>query len=310
MQPDFVCMEDVELDLLGQIGIKGKAVAHLCCNNGIELLSLKNLGANECIGFDISDLAIQEAQERAERCQIDCQYVRSDVYEIGPEYEDRFDVVYISSGGLGWLPDLTLFFARAAAMLGENGQVFIHEIHPFSEMLPFDDTEDVDILRIVEPYFKTEPYIDYGGLDYVGGTEYTSTKPQYWFVHKLSDILMALIENQISQFRKSHPVTQEASHTQSGWGKVVPEKFPLAFQWERSCNLLSIRQYEWGIVGLIQTMLWFSISTGLVLRYCQISIEHFSEYETDISAGRKRIEQAQAGIPLSYILIARKQSAS
>jgi SAM-dependent methyltransferase len=236
MQPGFVCMGDVELDLLGRMGIKDKAVAHLCCNNGVELLSLKNLGADECIGFDISDLAIQEARERAERCKIDCQYVRSDVYEIGPEYENRFDVVYISSGGLGWMPDLRLFFAKAAALLRGNGQVFIHEIHPFSEMLPFDNTEDVDVLRIVEPYFKTGPYVDYGGLDYVGGTEYTSTKPQYWFVHKLSDVLMGLIEN-------------------------------------------------------------------------QIAIEHFSEYETDISAGHKRIEQAQAGIPLSYILIGRKQSA-
>jgi len=99
MQPGFVCMGDVELDLLRRMGIKDKAVAHYCCNNGIELLSLKNLGANECIGFDISDVAIQEAQERAGRCQIDCQYVRSDVYEIGSEYESRFDVVYLSSGG-------------------------------------------------------------------------------------------------------------------------------------------------------------------------------------------------------------------
>ncbi|MDI6808816.1 MAG: class I SAM-dependent methyltransferase [Candidatus Eisenbacteria bacterium] len=236
-QPGFVCMEDIELSLLRQIGIKGKAVAHLCCNNGIELLAMKNLGADECIGFDISDLAIQEARERAERCHIDCQYIRSDVYEIGPEFGNRFDVIYVSSGGLGWLPDLKLVFAKAAAMLRKNGQIFIHEIHPFSEMLPFDDTEGPDILRIVEPYFKTGPYVDYGGLDYVGRTEYASTKPQYWFVHKLSDILVALVDN-------------------------------------------------------------------------RISVEHFSEYETDISAGHRRIEQAHAGIPLSYILIARKQSAS
>lgn len=237
MQPGFVCTGDVELDLLRRMGIKDKAVAHLCCNNGIELLSLKNLGANECVGFDISDVAIQKALERAKRCQIDCQYVRADVYEIGPEYGNRFDVVYLSAGGLGWMPDLGLFFAKAAALLRKNGQIFIHEIHPFSEMMPFDDTKDADLLRIVEPYFKVEPYIDYGGLDYVGGSQYTSTRPQYWFVHKLSDILMGMIEN-------------------------------------------------------------------------QISIEHFSEYETDISAGHKRIEQARAGIPLSYILIGRKQSAS
>jgi hypothetical protein len=119
-------------------------------------------------------------------------------------------------------------------MLKKNGQVFIHEIHPFSEMLPFDSFTGDDILRIIEPYFKTEPYVDYGDLDYVGGTHYTSENPQYWFIHKISDIQMALIHN-------------------------------------------------------------------------KINIEFFAEYEKDISAGHKRIEETGAGIPLSYIMMGRKK---
>lgn len=234
-QPGYVCLHETEIETLNKIGIKDKAVAHLCCNNGVELLSLKNLGAGKCFGFDISDAAIQEAQERAEKSQIDCQFVRSDVYDIGPEYDNQFDMVFISSGALGWIPDLKLFFAKASALLRKNGVIFIHEIHPFSEMLPFDDYETDDILRIVEPYFKSEPYIDFGGLDYVGGEQYISDIPQYWYVHKLSDIMMGMIEN-------------------------------------------------------------------------HISIVHFSESEMDISAGHQRVEKANAGIPLSYILIGSKQS--
>jgi len=235
MEPGFICLSENEITLLDQIGIKDKSIAHLCCNNGVELLSIKNLGAKVCLGFDISDHAVREAGERANRSGIKCEFVQSDVYEIGPEYESMFDIVYISAGGLGWLPDLKLLFNKAAEMLCENGVVFIHEIHPFSEMLPFDNPEDDDFLKIIEPYFKTEPYIDYGGLDYVGGIEYDSNIPQYWFVHKLSDIVMALIKN-------------------------------------------------------------------------QISIERFEEYEDDISAGHKRIEEARAGVPLSYTLIGRKQN--
>lgn len=197
-KPGFVCLDDVETEHLKRMGIAGKDVAHVCCNNGIELLSLKNLGANACVGFDISDAAIEEARDRAARCGIDCRYVRTDVYEIGPEYEGRFDVVYISVGALCWMPDLKLFFARAAALLRENGRVFIHEAHPFSEMLPFDGDANADVLRIVEPYFKSEPYVDYGDLDYVGGSKYSSDKPQYCFVHTISDILMGLIENGMS----------------------------------------------------------------------------------------------------------------
>lgn len=93
MQPGFVCLSDVELDQLQRLGVKDKDVVHLCCNNGIELLSLKNLGANQCMGFDIYDEAIKEANERAERSKIECQFIRSDVYEIGAEYENLFDIV-------------------------------------------------------------------------------------------------------------------------------------------------------------------------------------------------------------------------
>jgi ubiquinone/menaquinone biosynthesis C-methylase UbiE len=196
-QPGYVHLDEVEIKLFDKVGLNGKAVAHLCCNNGIELMSLKNLGAGECVGFDISDEAIRDANERAIKSRIDCQFVRSDVYEIDDSYADRFDVVYITAGCLGWMPDLNLFFKKATSLLKAHGLVFIHEIHPVSEMLPFDSAEDIEPLKIIEPYFKADPYIDYGGLDYVGGSQYTSEKPQYWFVHTLSDIFMGLIENRI-----------------------------------------------------------------------------------------------------------------
>jgi ubiquinone/menaquinone biosynthesis C-methylase UbiE len=233
MQPGYIRLLDHEVDALRRIEIEGKNVAHLCCNNGIELMSIKNLGAGECVGFDISDSAIQEAQERVRKTGIDCLFVRTDVYDISAEYENRFDMVYVSAGGLGWMPDLRLFFQKAASLLKENGRVFLHEIHPFVEMLPTEGDDPSELLRIVEPYFKDDPYIEYGDLDYIGGTSYSSDKPQYWFVHKLSDIIMGMV--------------------QSG-----------------------------------------------------IAIEQFIEYEKDISAGHKQIEQAQAGVPLSFIMIGKK----
>jgi SAM-dependent methyltransferase len=234
MQPGFVRLPAVEVEYLTQIGIVGKDVAHLCCNNGIELLSLRNLGAGACVGFDICDEAIAEAQARAQLCRIDCRFVRSDVYEISDEYNESCDLVYISTGCLGWLPDLPRFFARAAALLRARGCVFIHEIHPFCEMLPFDNSATGDPLRIVEPYFTFKPYVEYGGLDYVGNAVYDGKAAQYWFVHTLSAIVTGLISN------------------------------------------------------------------GLAL-------EHFSEHDTAISPHQKRIEDLRAGVPLSYVMIARKQ---
>ena len=100
-QEGSVRLDDIEIEMLKKIGLKGKNVAHLCCNNGTELMSLKNLGAAECVGFDISDLAIQEGSERARKSRINCQFVQTDVYEIDEIYNGRFDIVYISAGCLG-----------------------------------------------------------------------------------------------------------------------------------------------------------------------------------------------------------------
>lgn len=160
-------------------------------------MSLKNMGADECVGFDISDEAIKEANERAALCKIDCQFIRSDVYEIGDEHKYHFDIAYIRAGGIGWLPDLHLFFEQVSALLRKDGLVFMHEIHPITDVLPLADSEEPESLVFAQPYFKPEPYEEFGGLDYVGSSEHYSNLPQYWFVHTMSDILMNLINNGI-----------------------------------------------------------------------------------------------------------------
>lgn len=192
--PGFVAMTDVELEWLKSIKVPGKNIAHLCCNNGIELMSLKNMGADRCVGFDISDLAIKEAQDRTLKSGIPCQFVQSDVYEIPETYHGSFDIVYVSVGTFGWLPDLKRFLQKVALLLADSGTLFIHEMHPFAEMLPSDDMNDTDPLIIIEPYFRKEPFQDKTGIDYVGKTTYES-RTQYWFVWTLSDILMSLVEN-------------------------------------------------------------------------------------------------------------------
>lgn len=154
LRPGHVALPDDSLQALQRIGLEGEDVAHLCCNNGVELLSIKNLGAARCVGFDISDVAIGEAQRRARLADINCEFVRSDVYAIPDDYDGAFDRVYISAGALGWMPDLARFFSRVAALLRTRGQVLIHEIHPVSEMLPFDDQTKADPLRIIVPYIQ------------------------------------------------------------------------------------------------------------------------------------------------------------
>ena len=192
--PGFSVLDEPELSLINSLNINGQKIAHVCCNNGVELMSLKNMGAGECVGFDISDAAIQEAEERANKFDIACEFVQTDIYDIPEKYHGEFDIVYISIGCLGWMPGIQRFFGKVASLLNESGELFIYESHPFSEMLPSDDLNNVDPMKIIEPYFKKDPYIDNDGIDYLGKTTYNS-KTMYWFVWTLSDILMGIIEN-------------------------------------------------------------------------------------------------------------------
>ncbi len=205
MQPGYIVQTDKDiLDFFDKIKIKGKDVVHICCNNGIELLSVKNMGGRRCVGIDISELAIEEAVSRAEKCRINCEFVCHDIFDIPEEYFDSFDVVYITSGCIGWMPDINIFFRICSQLLRPGGVILIHEIHPFSELLPFDNSNVENRLQIVDKYFHKGPIVENSSLDYIGGEQYEA-KTQYWFVYTISDLVMSLVRNgfKLTEFKES-----------------------------------------------------------------------------------------------------------
>lgn len=225
--PSYIYQNDEQLlEILKEVNVKGKDVIQLCCNNGTELLSLKNMGANRCVGVDISVMAITEAQERATRHGIDCQFICSDVYDIPEEYFNSFDIAYFTAGSIGWLPDINKVFEIVFNLLKEKGKVLIHEIHPFSEMLPFDNNDLENRLQIIEPYFRSKAIVENGSLDYVGGTEYVA-KTQYWFVHTISSLIMALVNNGLKiNFFAEYPKDISAGHKKI---EELKEGVPLSY---------------------------------------------------------------------------------
>lgn len=190
--PSFIFQKDPELAQLVKIGIKNKDIAHLSCNNGVELMSLKRLGAGYCLGFDISDLAIEEAQKRADKYSIDCQFIRSDVLEITADHFGKFDLVYITVGALAWIPDKRKYFETAYNLLRPQGKIFIYEHHPFGDVFPYDD-EYKGVLEAKYKYFNKEIYSDNQGIDYYGGKTYESTRC-YEFTYTISDLINILAD--------------------------------------------------------------------------------------------------------------------
>jgi ubiquinone/menaquinone biosynthesis C-methylase UbiE len=191
-KPGYSTLADHCLDRLKEIGVQGKSVAQLCCNNGRELLSLKNLGAGHCVGFDASAAFVEQAQELAKVSgHTDVEFVVTDVYEIPPDKAGPYDIVVTTIGVLSWMPDLDGFFDVIARLTRTGGHVFIEETHPV--LLMYEEGEGDESSYLAYSYFKDEPWLETTGLDYYEGTKYES-KPHYAFQHTLSDIVMAAID--------------------------------------------------------------------------------------------------------------------
>ncbi|MHA1584265.1 MAG: class I SAM-dependent methyltransferase [Promethearchaeota archaeon] len=237
--PAFIRLNNFEMGVFKKLDIKGKDVVQLCCNNGIELISIMRLGAKHGVGIDISDEAIKEAKSFASIAQVNCNFIRSDIYEITPNRISEeisgsiiklFDILYISVGALCWLPDLSKFFEICASLLKPLGKIFICDVHPFANMLGFEGEEGYNPkfpMNPVNSYFKIDPWIDTDGIDYIGGKIYES-KPMASFAFKISDILNGLIQTgiEIQEFNE-YPDDIATVHGDVANFKKIPLCFSL-----------------------------------------------------------------------------------
>jgi SAM-dependent methyltransferase len=125
-KPGFSCLDAELTERLEALGVAGKDVAQLCCNNGREILSVKNLGAGRSVGFDQSGAFLAQARRLAAAGGLDCDFVEGDVYEIPAEFDGAFDMVLITIGVFGWMPDLRAFFDVVARLLRPGGALLVY----------------------------------------------------------------------------------------------------------------------------------------------------------------------------------------
>ncbi len=192
----YSCLDATETERLQAIGVAGKRVAQLCCNNGREILSIKNLGAADCVGFDQSSGFLAQAHELAAAGPIACRFVETSVYDIPHEFDGAFDVVVITIGVLGWMPDLGGFFDVINRLLRPGGHLFVHEQHPIINMF---EPGNADPYALAASYFKAEPFVEnqiivYEQQDAAEG----ETSNWYWFVHTLADLIMACLDRDLA----------------------------------------------------------------------------------------------------------------
>ena len=187
--PDYSTFDSYTREIFADIGLSGKDVAQLSCNNGRELISCKKAGAGRCVGFDISEQFVAQGRQLAAAGGVEVEFVRTNVYDLSTSFDNSFDVVYVTVGALGWLPDLDAYFGVVRRVLRSGGHYFVYEMHPVLDMF------DVETgLEVKHSYFRTEPYENEAEPDYMNPSKTVQAK-SYWLHHKLSDIIGGCLRN-------------------------------------------------------------------------------------------------------------------
>jgi len=227
--PNFTTLnrdcDEILIGKLNEIDFTEKIIAQLPCNNGRELLSLVKLGAKKGIGFDISDAAIAEANELTAISNLNAEFYRTNILDIDDTFNNSIDFIYISEGSLQWFSSLNDYFKIVSKLLKPNGKILIFEMHPFAYFFePANDSGKEPTLDEFLSYFEKQPYSYKNGLDYVGETTYAA-KECCWYMHKISDIINALISNGIEI-----EIIDEYNMEMANNEKIKNiEKFPLSY---------------------------------------------------------------------------------
>lgn len=176
-------LNSIELNELGDVS--GKNMLHLQCHFGQDSISWARMGAS-VTGSDISTAAIKQARELAEELNVDAQFVESDTYSLPENLEGQFDIVVISYGVLGWLPDMNKFAEVVNHFLKPGGCFYMAEFHPI--VWTFDDEFESMIY----------PYNNAGMMEFDTTTTYADkdyqaeSRKEYNWNHGIGEVCSAL----------------------------------------------------------------------------------------------------------------------
>ncbi|WP_432219169.1 class I SAM-dependent methyltransferase [Pseudomonas kribbensis] len=211
-QTGFSCLDETLSGLLDQVGVDGKDVVQLCCNNGRESLSLFALGARSVVGVDQSSAFLEQARVLNGRSPHQAEFIEADIHHLPESLRNRFDVALITIGVLNWMPDIGEFFRHVASTLKPGGKLVIYETHPFLEMV---DPDAEDPFRLATSYFRQDPFVQQEPIVYVGKVE-QQVAPSYWFVHNLGAIFTAALDAglNIAHFKEYPHSNREEAYDQ------------------------------------------------------------------------------------------------
>lgn len=132
-----------EWALLGDL--LGKRVLHLACAVCDEGIAMALQGA-EVTGIDIAPTHLRTGREKAAVLGVDVDLRIGNMMQLDADLRD-FDLAYISSGGMCWVPDLDDWVAGVRDVLAPGGRLLITEHHPLWETLGVAADRRLTVLR-------------------------------------------------------------------------------------------------------------------------------------------------------------------
>lgn len=178
-------LQEIEREELGDVA--GKSLLHLQCHFGLDTLSWARLGA-KVTGADFSPKAIELARDLAAECDIQAEFVCSNLYDLADNLSGQFDIVYTSRGVLPWLPDLGPWAQVIAHFLKPGGVFYMYEFHPFMCVFAYEGTP-----RLFYPYFHSAQPICEEVTGSYAGAEPGVTRITHEWTHGMGDIINSLL---------------------------------------------------------------------------------------------------------------------
>jgi SAM-dependent methyltransferase len=197
-------IEEAELGSL-----EGLRVLHLQCHFGRDSLILASRGA-EVVGLDFSAPAIAAARSLATELGLAdrARFVEADLYDAPTAIAEpgAFDLVFVTWGAIGWLPDIRRWAEIVAHFLKPGGALYLAEGHPAA--LVFDDEAPGQDGRPgwFVPYFSTDALVFEDPRDYADPDARLTNARTYEWLHTLGAIVSALIDAGLTlQWLHEHP---------------------------------------------------------------------------------------------------------
>ncbi len=183
------------LDTLPIQAFENKNIAQYCCNNGRELLQLSRHSVSSAVGFDLAENMVAYANTIAKDLSLPAKFIQTNILEISSDYNHFFDYGIITVGAICWFENLHLLFKKIAETLKPGATLYLHEIHPFQNMLATPSEPDYNEDQpkaLAYDYFIKKVWEEHG-MGYMSNETISATFTS--FSHSLSSILNALTQN-------------------------------------------------------------------------------------------------------------------